>query len=237
MSYLLVIFIVATLILVHEFGHFLTALWVKIPVARFSLGFGPRLWGFERKGIEFRLSAVPLGGYVMPAITDPKEYFALPLWRRIVFSAGGPLFNLLLPVPIFAVLNVVESGLSAQAVVIQPFVQTFHLMIQILASIPALFANASSVAGPVGVVSIGSKFVGFGFVQAMTFTAFLSLNFAVFNLLPVPVLDGGKILLSVLERIFPRTAKAIVPVTVASLLLLFGLLAAATVSDISRIFS
>jgi regulator of sigma E protease len=237
MTAVFVILLVAFLILVHEFGHFLAALVAKIPVSRFSLGFGPKIFAFQRKSIEFRVSAVPLGGYVMPDLPDLKAYFRIPLPRRILFSLGGPLFNVLLPVPLFALGNLLTSGFSVTGVFLLPFVQTGELLLQLVLSLPQLLSNPQAVAGPVGVVAAGSRFVAFGPVKAIAFTAFLSLNFAVFNLLPLPVLDGGKILLSVVHRLFPRSERAFVPATVASLLLLFCVLAAATAADIARIVS
>ena len=58
------IVVLGILVFVHEFGHFIVAKAFKIGVPVFSLGFGPRLWGFRRKETDYRVSAVPLGGYV-----------------------------------------------------------------------------------------------------------------------------------------------------------------------------
>ena len=117
MSYLLVAFLLGLLILVHELGHFLAARWVGIPVQRFSVGFGPRLWGFRRGGTDYWLSAVPLGGYVLPEVEDERAYFRIPRARRIVFSLGGPAANLLLPVALFALLNVAGGDRSLYGLV------------------------------------------------------------------------------------------------------------------------
>ena len=58
------IVVLGILVFVHEFGHFIVAKWFKIGVPVFSLGFGPRLWGFRRGETDYRLSAVPLGGLI-----------------------------------------------------------------------------------------------------------------------------------------------------------------------------
>ena len=50
MNYLIVVWVVSLLILLHELGHFLAARWVKIPIAQFSIGLGPKLWGGARAG-------------------------------------------------------------------------------------------------------------------------------------------------------------------------------------------
>ena len=59
-------------IFVHELGHFLMAKWRGVRVLKFSLGFGPRLWGFTRGETEYVLSMIPLGGYVQMAGDSPS---------------------------------------------------------------------------------------------------------------------------------------------------------------------
>jgi regulator of sigma E protease len=70
MNYIAVLFIIGTLILVHELGHFLAARAVGIRIELFSIGFGPALWKKRSGDTEYRISLVPLGGYVMPAVSD-----------------------------------------------------------------------------------------------------------------------------------------------------------------------
>ena len=72
-SILLAIFGIGLLIFLHEGGHFLAARMAGVRVEVFSLGFGPRLGGFQWGGTDFRLSAVPFGGYVMVAGQDPSD--------------------------------------------------------------------------------------------------------------------------------------------------------------------
>ena len=103
-----VVALLGVLILVHELGHFVFAKLFDVRVMRFSLGFGPRLLGFTRGETEYRLSLVPLGGYVRLLGEDPSEaipaadrerHRALsdkPLWQRYTIVIAGPVFNLLL---------------------------------------------------------------------------------------------------------------------------------------------
>jgi regulator of sigma E protease len=94
------------LIFFHEFGHFLAAKLSGVRVERFSLGFGPRLFGKRWRETDYRVSAFPLGGYVkmLGEATDeevPEElrhasFSHQPLFRRVVIVACGPLFNVLL---------------------------------------------------------------------------------------------------------------------------------------------
>ncbi|MCU0722509.1 MAG: site-2 protease family protein [Planctomycetes bacterium] len=237
MSVALVVLVIGLLVLVHEAGHFAAALALKIPVARFSVGFGPALVRFRRGEVEYRIAAVPLGGYVLPKVARLEDYFAIPAGRRILFSLAGPAASVLLALPLFALYNVLAGGFSWQGVLVQPFVQTFGVLAGVAAAVPALFAQAGSLSGPLGVVSQGSRLVGVDVARALSFAAFLTVNFGVFNLLPVPVLDGGKIVLAVLEKIAPRSMRGYVPATVAGLVLLLALFVFATVNDVARIVS
>ena len=67
----------ALTIIVHEFGHFIVALKLGLRVEAFSVGFGPVLWKVVRNGVEDRLSALPLGGYVSIPDVDPEGTKAL----------------------------------------------------------------------------------------------------------------------------------------------------------------
>ena len=98
-------------ITIHEFGHFAMAKLLKIRVLVFSLGFGPRLAGFRRGGTEYRLSPIPLGGYVKMAGEtfdeerkgEPDEFLSHPKWHRFLVAVAGPFMNILLAVAILSV--------------------------------------------------------------------------------------------------------------------------------------
>lgn len=99
------IVVLGVLIFVHELGHFLVAKWSGVGVEKFSLGFGPKLFGFRKGETEYLLSAFPLGGYVkMVGESDESEltaeqrlrsFLGKPPLVRIAIVAAGPLFNLL----------------------------------------------------------------------------------------------------------------------------------------------
>ena len=92
-------------IFVHELGHFLAAKWRRVTVHKFSLGFGPALFKFTRGGTEYRLSLIPLGGYVSMAGDNPNEdgsmpsgegeYLSHPWYGRAFIAVAGPLANLI----------------------------------------------------------------------------------------------------------------------------------------------
>jgi regulator of sigma E protease len=94
---------------IHEFGHFAMAKLLKIRVLTFSLGFGPKIFGFTRGDTEYRLSYFPLGGYVKMAGENtgdeckgnPDEFLSHPKWHRFLVAVSGPMMNILLAVTIF----------------------------------------------------------------------------------------------------------------------------------------
>lgn len=102
--------LLAIVIFVHELGHFWAALACGFKVEAFSIGFGPRLFGIRIRDTDFRLSAVPVGGYVRIVdhqsrdenATDPRSCQSKPRWQRAVVIAAGPLANLVLAVGIVA---------------------------------------------------------------------------------------------------------------------------------------
>jgi regulator of sigma E protease len=102
-SFLIVIGII---IFIHEFGHFSMAKFFGIPVATFSLGFGPRLFGFRYKETDYRVSAIPLGGYVKihgmedqeAAPDDPNSFYNRPRYQRFLVLFMGVGFNMLLAI-------------------------------------------------------------------------------------------------------------------------------------------
>ena len=235
MSYLLIAGVVGFLILIHEVGHLWAARRLGLPVARFSVGLGPKLFAWRRGDTEYWLSALPLGGYVLLDLPDAEAYFRVPLAQRIVFSAAGPLANLLVPLPLFALLNVLDSGASLHAVLVAPFAQTFDAAARIAALLPAALSSPQNLSGLVGIVAQGGELT-LGLGRTVLFAIMMSVNLAIFNLLPLPILDGGKIAVDLLHRVSPRTVlRYREPVTAAGLFVLLALFVFVTALDIYRI--
>ena len=106
------IVVLGSLIIVHEFGHFLVAKWSGVGVLKFSVGFGPTLFGRTVNGTEYVLSAIPLGGFVKmvgedPDATEPVDprisFSHQSVWKRIAIVIAGPVFNLIFAFLIFSV--------------------------------------------------------------------------------------------------------------------------------------
>ena len=119
----------ALAILIHEFGHFIVALKLGLRVEAFSIGFGTALWKKKVGGVEYRISAIPLGGYVSIPDVDPEGTKALegtgkreqgtggedapkvriPAWKEILVAVAGPAMNVVLAVVIAVVLSLVPG--------------------------------------------------------------------------------------------------------------------------------
>ncbi|HEX3683916.1 MAG TPA: RIP metalloprotease RseP [Bryobacteraceae bacterium] len=122
-----VVILLGIMILVHELGHFWAALAVGVKVETFSIGFGPRLFGFKRGETDFRVSAIPFGGYVRmlgeqpgqsvvlqaaeldrqdgaadAEAVDPRAFYAKARWQRAIVIIAGPLMNVILAIAIVA---------------------------------------------------------------------------------------------------------------------------------------
>jgi len=122
MSIVIAIAVLAFLIFIHELGHFVFAKLTGVYVEKFSLGFGPKIFGFKYGETEYLLSALPFGGYCAMYGEAPGEETIDPLkkgraftdkarWQRALIALGGPLFNILLAVIIFWILF--ASGIPA----------------------------------------------------------------------------------------------------------------------------
>jgi regulator of sigma E protease len=110
------------LIFVHELGHFLVAKALGVKVLRFSIGFGPRAFGFRRGETEYWIAVFPLGGYVkmagelgeepeqLPPEDRGRGYLDQSPLRRLAISAAGPAANLVFPVLVYFALAVAENG-------------------------------------------------------------------------------------------------------------------------------
>lgn len=127
-SILAVALVLGGLIFFHELGHFLAARAFGMGVVTFSLGFGPKVFGFTRNRTRYLLSAIPLGGYVQLVAQDPddqvpegftlQEQFRLrPAWQRMVVVAAGPVFNFVLAWLLFWCLLVTEGRFEMLPVV------------------------------------------------------------------------------------------------------------------------
>lgn len=113
--------VLGTLIIIHEFGHYLVARWFGIRIEVFSVGFGKRLFGFRKGDTDYRVSLIPLGGYVqmagdthgLGATGAADEFLSKPRWQRFLVALAGPAMNILLALALPAILAMAHNEAPA----------------------------------------------------------------------------------------------------------------------------
>ncbi|MDJ0830781.1 MAG: RIP metalloprotease RseP [Desulfobacterales bacterium] len=343
--------VLGVLIFFHELGHFLVARLFGVGVERFSLGFGPRLFGKKVGITDYRISAIPLGGYVKMvgeepnAKIDPKDipisFTHKNVFKRILIVAAGPLFNILLAVIIFYILlqisgamilkptigkveldspafkgglqkgdlvlainespvdswddmaaliseskgsalaiavereaevkqltvtpqikttknifgedvqrfvigiqsagDVLEKKLTPLQAVTESFVQTYTIAKLTVLSVVKLIQGSIStktLGGPIMIAQMAGQQAKEGTANLAFFIALISINLAIINFLPIPVLDGGHLLFFSIEAIIRRPVNLRIREIAqqVGVFILFLLMVYVIYNDIARIF-
>ncbi|MEJ2078849.1 MAG: RIP metalloprotease RseP [Acidobacteriota bacterium] len=125
-SLIWVIVVLGVMIFVHELGHYLMAKFLGIRVEVFSLGFGPRLVGFQKGDTDYRISGVPLGGYVKmkgenwdeDLTGSEDEFLSRPKLHRLAVAVAGPFMNVAMAVVLLAVIYM--AGIQVPVYLSQP---------------------------------------------------------------------------------------------------------------------
>jgi regulator of sigma E protease len=294
--------VISVLVVVHELGHHLMAKWFGVPVEIFSVGFGPRLLAVRYRGTEYRLSAIPFGGYVKMAGTSlsgrdatPDGFDSKPSSQRFLILLAGPAMNvgfalllatvglwcgIELPAGKHPVMTTITAGGTADRAELQigdvitavdgtatmartdvaaavaaasnhpvaltveragemltvtlPAGSAFDAVaavpralyrpepvdapilavravvsssVEILTTIGGLVTGAVSprhLIGPVGLAQMAGESSQLGWRALLAAMAFISLNLGLCNLLPIPILDGGHMLMLFVEGITRR---------------------------------
>jgi regulator of sigma E protease len=304
------------LIFVHELGHFLACKAIGVTVTKFSLGFGPRVIGKKIGNTDYRISAIPLGGYVRMLGDDPSEktsakerpfsFLTQANWKKAVIVGAGPVFNLIFAVlvlwvvfmagvlvvdpvlgelkpgypaemagmkpgdrivevngrpvtewesmaeaikgsdgneivfkvirngteMVFRVKPIFEEGLSdimtpekkymvgitpsgefhserlgPLAAMVEGMRETGRLIYLTFLVIGKMFTGEvalNTIGGPILIAKVAGEAARLGIMPYLHFMALISINLAILNLLPVPVLDGGHLLFFTIEGIIRR---------------------------------
>jgi regulator of sigma E protease len=351
-SILAFVIVLGILIFFHEFGHFLVARLFGVGVEKFSLGFGPRLLGKKIGMTDYRLSLIPLGGYVKMVGEEPDSDLDpadIPLSfthkhviKRMLIVAAGPVFNILLALIIFAatfmtagifirqasvgevtqdspaeraglrkgdriatinqtaisnwdemaeqintsqgralslsvrrddqtlemeivpelrtttnilgekierhVIGITWSGetdsrkLSFPGAISQSFVQAYRvleLMVVILSKVITGDISTDTIGGPIMIAQMAGDQAEAGVGNLIWFIAIISINLAIINLLPIPVLDGGHLLFFMIEAVkgSPVSIKVREVAQQVGLLILILLMILVIYNDVTRLFS
>jgi regulator of sigma E protease len=209
---------------------------VGIPIKQFSIGFGPKLFGFIYKNTEYRISVFPIGGYVMPELDQLDDYFVFSLKSRILFSLAGPLFNIIAAWAGLLIMNLIGNGVDARSILVAPFEQLWSMTAQFIGALPMIFSDPKQLSGIIGLVAFGKE-IGIDIQRLLSLSVLLNINLAFLNLLPVLPLDGGKILIDLLDRLRMPVKRLYVPVAIAGWAILLMLMVYVTINDVSKLFA
>lgn len=346
------VIVLGVLVFFHEFGHFIVARLCGVGVEIFSLGFGPRLAGKTVGRTDYRISGIPLGGFVkmvgeepdaeLPPEDVPVAFNHKPVFQRILIVAAGPAFNMLLAVLIFFVIfqisgmarlqpvvGEVKEGTPAERAGLQPkdeilaingetiasweemsefiresggqtlgftvarngsqfhlqiaperttapdlfgeeterylvgitsageiftqrlnparalwesVVQTWRITELTVVSVAKLIAgslSAKTLGGPIMIAQMAGEQAQAGATNLVFFIALLSVNLAILNILPIPVLDGGHLLFFTIEAVRgkPVSTRIREMAQQAGVFILLMLMIFVFYNDISRLFS
>ena len=242
------LFGISAIVIVHEAGHLFAARWFGIRVTHFSLGFGPVLAKYRPRGsaTTFQLCAIPFLASVTVAGMNPTEPVApndptlfpnKSLLARTLTIAGGPIANYLLAMLLVFALAVAGSrqasvGEAARLSVTVPAALT----IENLAGIAKLVANRTTegLVGPVGMGKLIAEQAERGLSDFVGISIMISVALGLFNLLPLPFLDGGRLIFLAYEAISRRKPNARFEALVhaAGMVALLALIAFVTLRDV-----
>ncbi len=203
-----IIFVLGFLIFIHEGGHFIVAKLCKVKVNEFALGFGPTIWKKQGKETKYALRLIPLGGFVsMEGEEEHSEeegsFSKANVWKRIAIVAAGATVNILFAILVFFILaSILQKNMY------YGLISTGRFLGSIFESLKMLFTGnvgMNDMMGPVGLSAVVSSTKGItDFVYILSV---ISLSLGVTNLLPIPALDGGKILILLIEAIRRKPMK------------------------------
>lgn len=245
-----IIFLLGFLILIHEGGHFLVARLCKVKVNEFAIGFGKIIWQKQGKETKYTLRMIPLGGFCnMEGEAEESDaegsFSKASVWKRMAIVVAGATVNILFGIFVYFIL--------VSTVIIQfkdPTMDTIlnrltygaqytgTFIISIFDSVKTLFTGGIATDQMVGIVGISEVVVKTtGVINYIYLLAVISVSLGVTNLLPIPALDGGKILILLIEviRKKPMKMETEAKIQLIGLSILFALFLFVTYNDILRI--
>ncbi len=233
-----IIFLLGFLIFIHEGGHFLIAKLCKVKVNEFAIGFGQIIWKREGRETKYALRLIPLGGFVSMEGEDEeseneRSFSKASIPKRIAIVAAGAIVNILFGlVAYFILVAVVYKD------VIIAFQATEGMVSSIFESLKMLFTGnigIKDLSGPIGISNAVSNTTTLS--NYIYIISVISVSLGVTNLLPIPALDGGKILLLIIEAIRrkPLKKETEIQIQLIGFSVLIALSLIVTYNDIIRI--
>lgn len=237
LSAIKIIFLLGLLVFIHECGHFFVAKLCKIKVNEFAIGFGPTILKKQGKVTKYALRLIPLGGFVSMEGEEERSnaegsFSEASVLKRIAIVMAGGLVNIIFAVLVFWCLSASYVGAQNALYNVVYFLKAmFEGIIQIFTG----NVTIEQMMGPIGISNVVSQTNGFSdFIYILSV---ISLSLGVTNLLPFPPLDGGKIILLIIEGIRrkPLGEKFEVAVQSVGFLVLITLSAFVTYNDILKL--
>ena len=203
-----IVVILGFLVLIHETGHFLVARLCKIKVNEFAIGFGPLIWSKETEKTKYSIRLIPLGGYVNMLGEEERSdeegsFSKASIPKKIAIVAAGGLVNIVFAVVLYVILIAIVTGNIGEAIS-----SSGDLIMAMVESIKLLFTGGVSVdnlMGPIGISEVVAQTSGI--IDFLYIMALVSVSLGFTNLLPFPPLDGGKILIYIIEAIRRKPLK------------------------------
>ena len=203
-----IIFLLGFLIFIHEGGHFTVAKLCKVKVNQFAIGFGPKIVEFKGKETLYALRLIPLGGFVSLEgengdSTEERAFNNTSIPKRIAIVAAGAMVNIIFGLAIYFVLASIiygNAGLALKAL--------GNYSYALIESIKMLFTGnvgINDLTGPVGISGMVSQTTSIK--EYVYLMSIISTSLGITNLLPLPALDGGKIVLLIIEAIRKKPLK------------------------------
>lgn len=234
-----IIFLLGFLVLIHEGGHFLVAKLCKVKVNEFSIGFGPVIWKSKDTLTQYSLRLVPLGGFVsMEGEEERSElegsFSQASIIKRIAIVLAGGIVNIIFGMFVYFVIVILKTDIQSALYYTKEFI------FSIFDSMRLLFTGnigIDQLTGPVGISNIIINTNGLE--NYIYMLSLISVSLGVTNLLPFPPLDGGKVVLLIIEGIRKKPLKEKVEIQIQMLgfLLLILLSVFVTFNDITRVVS
>ncbi len=218
---IITLMILSLIIFLHELGHFYTAKKFNMPVSEFSIGMGPLVYSKEKNGTQYSLRAIPIGGYVLiegmvEVSKDDKEFkdytdeeikeynskgfISHPKFEQIIVLFAGVFMNFITALIAFIILALITGQpLSSAFIMFSKIFSTTFLGLKMLLTGAV---KAKEMVGPVGLPLVFAQQIKLqGYLVLIPLFALLSINIGILNLLPIPALDGGRIIFVLLEYV------------------------------------
>lgn len=246
-----IIFLLGFLIFIHEGGHFLVAKLCKIKVKEFAIGFGKTIWQKQGKETKYAIRIIPLGGFVSMEGEDEESeeegsFSKASIWKRMAVVLAGATVNIIFGIIVYfilistvgiqfvdpardTILNRINYGAKG----------TGEFILTIFDSIKTLFTGGLATDQMVGIVGISEVVVQTsGIANYIYLLAVISVSLGVTNLLPIPALDGGKMVILLIELVRRRPMKIETEskIQLIGLSILIAISLFVTYNDIVRIF-